>query len=190
MGSYLHFLFLTAYIILLSTQGQGQGHEQGQLIIDRHNYGFTLTKTGSLGLTHHSPLTTTARAQMLFHFAIRAAYNIRMSDYIMYGISSEQNRTEQQQHNKQRTVFGRGHQQKTVYRLADNILFLSNISKIHVNCASHNFTDVIPVQKPQMRYFLYSVVVGLSLTPYFITVLRRIVLKIKTFQTVYKYHTA
>ena len=143
MGSYLHFLSLMTYVTLLSTQGQGQGHEQGQLIIDRHNYGFTLTKTGSLGLT-------TARARMLFHFAIRAAYNIRMSDYIMYSISSEQNRTEQQQHNKHRTVFGRGHQQKTVYRLADNILFLSNISKIHVNCASHNFTDVIPVQKPQM----------------------------------------
>ena len=39
---------------------------------------------------------------------------------------------------------------KNIYRLADNILFLSNISQIHVECAPHNFTDVIPVQKPQM----------------------------------------
>ena len=73
MGSSLHFLFLTTYVTLLSTQGQGQGHEQGQLIIDRHNYGFTLTKTGSLGLT-------TATARMLLHFTIRAAYDMRLSD--------------------------------------------------------------------------------------------------------------
>ena len=66
----------------------------------------------------------------------------------MYGISSEQNRTTTEQ--QTRNSFRRGHQQKTVCRLADNILFLSNISKIHVNCASHNFTDVIFVQKPQM----------------------------------------
>ena len=43
---------------------------------------------------------------------------------------------------------------KTVYRLADNILFLSNIAKIHVDCAPHNFTGVIPVQKPQMILFM------------------------------------
>ena len=41
---------------------------------------------------------------------------------------------------------------KTVYRLSENILFLSNISEIHVECASHNFTNVIHVQKPQIMF--------------------------------------
>jgi len=49
----------------------------------------------------------------------------------------------------------RDHHAQRIYRtfrLADNILFLSNISEIHVECASHNFTDIIPVQKPQIIF--------------------------------------
>jgi len=167
MGSYLHFLFLTTYVFLLSTQGQGQGHEQGQFIIDRHNYGFTLTKTGSLGLT-------TATAPCTLRYTHEWLHHVRNF------VRTEQNKEQ----------FSVGDTNRKLFTGLQTIFYFCQIYQKFMWIVHSTILQMLFLCKNHRWYFLYSVVVCLSLTPYFITVLLRIVLKIKTFQTVYKYHTA
>jgi len=66
---------LISFVLVVAQEDQAGAdqdqHLQGQPLLSKHNYGYTLTKTNRVGLK-------TAEVRMIFNFEIPQAYEINM----------------------------------------------------------------------------------------------------------------